>query len=85
MYSLILALGMGATTTSDGASTGTGGSMVTTLITFGVITPLFTLCTYIFSPLTLTIWSDMVIFTCESASVGAAAIIRTMAESRANR
>ena len=41
MYSLILALGMGATTTSDGASTGTGGSMVTTLITFGVIILIF--------------------------------------------
>ena len=41
MYSLILALGAGATTTSDGASAGTGGSMVTTLITFGVIILIF--------------------------------------------
>ena len=38
MYSLILALGAGATT-ADGASA--GGSMVTTLITFGVIILIF--------------------------------------------
>ena len=39
MYSLILAMGMGAQTASDGASA--GGSMVTTLITFGVIILIF--------------------------------------------
>lgn len=39
MYSLILAMGMGAQTASDGAAA--GGSMVTTLITFGVIILIF--------------------------------------------
>lgn len=39
MYSLILAMGMGAQTASDG--TAAGGSMVTTLITFGVIILIF--------------------------------------------
>ena len=39
MYSLILAMGMGAQTASDGTSA--GGSMVTTLITFGVIILIF--------------------------------------------
>ena len=41
MYSLILAIGMGAQTASDGTSGAAGGSMVTTLITFGVIILIF--------------------------------------------
>ena len=41
MYSLILAMGMGAQTASDGSAGAAGGSMVTTLITFGVIILIF--------------------------------------------
>ena len=33
------------------------------------------MCAYIFSPLTLTIWSDTVIFTCEKAAEGSIEII----------